>query len=354
MIVATGLGQSLVPAAAELALGIGARARGLDLALAQGAAHAGPADDPDEEYFCVEADAYVIPRAPSPWREGQGSRRFFRRRGTPFHRVIPKKLGSFVQRLHRLDALDPEPDRPRPLGAAMFERFELHYEGDGDTFRILGIDCDGAEPTIDRQVSAARAARCSAVVWPELTMPPPNVEALVRRLDAEAYSAEQAKGPDWVLAGSWNSGEPSRNSTPVLDAYGNLIFEFAKSIPYRETGLGREAMEPGYEVLILVTDRELIAFGICRDFCELGQKTPWSGLNVDLVVVPSMGDETTMQSHRAAAQVGAAGGQRAFVVQQRYKTATGETGWVLPPVARPGDLELHAMARGPWSEHPGE
>ena len=335
----------------SLALGIGIRARGLDSTLAHETAHDGPTDNPNVDYFCEDANAYVIPRTPVPWQDGHGSRRFFRRRGIVFHRVIPKKVGSFVQELYRLDGFDCEPDRDRPLGAAMFERFRLVYEGDGETLRILGVECEGAERSIDRQVSAAVVAHCSAIVWPELTMPPTFVEALGRRLEQEALSSAPASGPNWVLAGSWNNGNPASNVAPILDGYGQRVFDCVKSIPYREMGLGREEMQPGYRVPILVTDRELIAFGICRDFCELGQQTPWSNLNVDLVVIPSMGDETTMQGHRSAAHLGAAGGQRAFVVQQRATTETGNLGWVLPPTSKPGSLEIAAMEQGAWSEH---
>lgn len=336
----------------RLALGIGVRARGLDRALAHEAPHDGPADDPDVEYYCADAGAYVVPRAPTPWQDGQGSRRFFARRGTPFHRIIPKTVGSFVQELHRLDGFDFAPGRDRPFGAAMFENFRLLYEGDGETFRVLGIECPGGTTTIDYQVSAAYVAQCSAVVWPELTMPPAHRDALTHRLEEEAYATGPAQGPAWVLAGSWNDSDPAMNVAPVLDGYGGPVFEYAKSIPYRETGLGREEMQPGYRVPILVTDRALVAFGICRDFCELGQKTPWSLLNVDYVVVPSMGDETTMQSHRTAAHLGVAGGQRALVVQQRHQTETGATGWVLPPTDQPGALELSDLVAGSWSEHP--
>jgi hypothetical protein len=339
--------------AADLALSVGGRARGLDRLLAHETVHDGPVDNPNEAYYCKDTDTFVVPRLPRPWVEGEGSRRFFRRRGTPLHRVIPRKTGSFVQELYCLSEFAFDPGADRPLGAAMFERFKLLYEGDGKTLRILGVECPDAEQTIEQQVWAAINARCAAVVWPELTMPVAHVSALSRRLEAEAFLATPALGPSWVLAGSWNDGDAQANVAPVLDGYGRHVLDCAKSIAYREAGLGREDIVPEFHVPILVTETNLIAFGICRDFCELGQQTPWSVINVDLVVVASMGsNKRTMQSHRTAADMGSAGGQRSFIVQQFEATTTGVTGWVLPPTGNPGALEIDDLKQGSWSEHP--
>lgn len=338
--------------ARSLAAGVGVRARALDLALNHEGVSDGPAHDPDAEYFCKASDAYVIPRSAKPFREGHGSRRHFRQRGTPHHRVIPKMFGSFVMDLHRLDRLEVDPSSERPLGAAMFENFTLLYDGDGENLVIRDVDCASAEATIRRQVAAACAANCWTVVWPEYTMPPRNLALLQEQLLDVACSAEPAAGPDWVLAGSWRSGEPAENVAWILDGYGYPALSLAKAIPYRENQLGVEAIQPRYRVPILVTDRALVAFGICRDFCEMGQETAWEALNVDLVVVASMGsDENTMLSHRSVAHHSVARGQRAFVVQQREKTGTGTTGWVLPPTGRAGALELNDLEVSDWSEH---
>ena len=337
--------------AADLVKDIGCRARGLDAALAHAVPFDGPPDDVDRAYYCPEADAYVIPRHGGvETARPKGGRMFFLRRGTPLHRVVPKRLGSFTTRLHALDDLDSSLSTTRSLGAAMFEEFELKLETDGGSFKATGIVCPSAKESAAAHVDAGRAA-CIAIVWPELTMPPEIVQSLADKLSSDALGPGATGALQWVLAGSWHQGDPVKNLAPILDAYGNLRFEYAKSILYRDGEHGIEAALEGYVVPILVTERSLVAFGICRDFCELVQGTPYPELGVDLVVVPSMGEETTIRSHRTAAHLISVAGERAFVVQQRQRTGRGKTGWVLPPIGDPSTLEPDAMLAGSWSEH---
>ena len=329
---------------------VGARARGLDTALAHVAPYDGPPDDVDRAYFCADADAYVVPRPRGAGElRGHGARLFFRRRGTPLHRIVPKRVGSFTTVLHALDDLEVGTSS-RSLGAAMFADFELQTERIGDAFTAMGIVCPDATKAIHGHVDAGRS-RCTSIVWPELTMPDEQLEALIDKLSTDALGAGPGGALRWVMAGSWHRGDPMVNSTPILDSYGNRRFDCVKSILYRDAEHGIEHAAEGYVVPILVTERSLVAFGICRDFCELAQDTPYSELGVDLVIVPSMGDDATIRSHRTVAHRIAIAGERAFVVQQRQITGGDDTGWVLPPVRDPSRLELHDMVASAWSEH---
>lgn len=48
---------------------------------------------------------------------------------------------------------------------------------------------------------------------------------------------------------------------------------------------------------VLVMEEGLFAFGICLDFCNISERPPYLDLDVDYVLIPSCGNETTMSSH---------------------------------------------------------
>jgi hypothetical protein len=93
-----------------------------------------------------------------------------------------------------------------------------------------------------------------------------------------------------------------------------------------------EDVESGRTLNVLVTDDALIAFGLCRDFCERGTRNPYKELDVDLFLISSCGNPTTMRGHIDTAQTVRDRYRAAsFVVQQRYPSCPGIVGYVLAP-----------------------
>lgn len=329
-----------------------ARVRALDRLLKQASAHHGPPVDIEEEYLCPTTGWFVIPRltARVP-RPGHGGRSFLQQRGTLDHRLLPRRFGSYTVRLHWLaDVGAIRPDAP--LGAAMFEdfRIELARSEDPKEFHATGITCPGATEAIADAVSRANAEGCTCLAWPELTMRPEVEQTALRSaLEDLAASAVPGSHPAFTLAGSWHVGDdPRRNVAPVLDFSGDTILEHVKARPYADNDYGEEAIFPDYTIPVLVTQHDLVAFAICKDFCDF-RDNPYPTLNVDLVVVGSLDGPVTMDSHRTIAAQAAANGTSSFVVQQDLETGRGDTGWVLRPAQSAEPVELATLRRGRWS-----
>ncbi|MBP0114352.1 hypothetical protein [Bradyrhizobium vignae] len=84
----------------------------------------------------------------------------------------------------------------------------------------------------------------------------------------------------------------------------------------------------------------MVGVAICLDFCDVCE-TPFSELDVDVMLVPSMGNDRTMQGHQTtAAQVEVRFGTRSFVVQHPTHTAFKDErlGTTLPLLKEPNSV----------------
>lgn len=305
-----------------------------------------PLEAPDC-WLTPDGEAYVV-RAPRPVIRGGGpaTGQSFSRRGLLYHRVIPRRIEDveIVLAAHPDVTEEPAP-ACRTFGAALFEGFRLeHEERPGKKFVVTAADCDGGvDEALGRHCDDARDAGCDTLLWPELTLPPDKVERLAERL---SKSPLRTAAPPVVVAGSWHveTDEGRFNLAPVLDGRGTTILSFGKSRRFSFGGL-TEDIEVDGSVTILVTDRELIAFAICKDFCDKARSVPVKSLDVDLVLVPSMGRSNTMTAHRDAADdMKVRFGTRSAVVQQTYPRKPPEpAGYVLPAPKEPRAKDVAAL-----------
>ena len=233
---------------------------------------------------------------------------------------------------------------PVRFGACLFENLVLETrptgEGEELSFVATGITCKDEAGTIDRQIAAAIAEQCSGVVWPELSITPEARERIKKALADRALSLEKRQAPEVVVAGSWHERDGDRyvNRACVYDGYGVRRVVYEKTIAYVDRELGPEDIRPGRKLPVLVTDGHLIGFAICKDFCDLAVAVPYLKLDVDLVVVPSMGNAQTMRGHQNTAQrLQVKHGTRTFVVQQTIPIGAkpANIGMVLPMLADP-------------------
>ena len=317
---------------------LGVQIRAFDSALLTLArTHYGPPGDPNVSYSST-AGALVIPRkhlsVPSAAnRNGQS----FSRRGLLYHRILPKEINGYKVSLVWHDTILPAFSRKAEvitMGAALFADLSIKTAHDTiNGFVVTDVDCRDPEGTVTQQVTASIVDGCFGVSWPELTVPPRLRQHIVTLLKERALDSDPRPAPQVLIAGTWHEEQDGRtiNLATVLNGYGETKLVFQKLIPFIDRELGPERIVRGEKLPILVTDEYLIAFAICRDYCDLSLKLPYPELDVDLVFVPSMGDENTMAGHQVTAKlIRVLYGARTFVVQQAIPSIATELGLVLP------------------------
>ncbi len=343
----------------EWARAVGAQIRGLDHTLATTVrVDHGPVASTDD-WLCDDGEAWVVPRRrarKTQRRTGQP----YSRRGLVYHRILPRQVMGYPLRLVVQDTLSG-PDAAAAdvrFGAALFEGLELVLQSVEGGFVATGVSCPGQEQAVTRQIASAYGDRCLGVVWPELAVTPALRVMLGERLRERALDPDPAMDLQLVVAGSWHEQRDGEvvNVTTILDGYGRVTLEHRKLVAYVDRELGPEAIALGREISVLVTGEHLLAFGICRDFCDVGVDLPYPLLDVDFVLVPSMGGEATMRGHCATAQtMRVRYGALTFVVQQR-DTSSGAgnfLGFVLAAPDKPSAANLEGMRQeAEWASHP--
>lgn len=346
------------PTAADLQEGITnlcAQIRALDSLILRSADHNGPVSGPDD-WLAPDASAYVIPRKrPAKPRKGHG----YGKRGLLHHRIIAVKLGRFDVDLIPNDTITVKrnsPDAEIVFGAGVFQILNMTMEPvEGEKFVVGSVSFEGGESTILSQIEGALNDRCFGVVWPELC-DAPRTRTQIQAAFSKRPATDARQAPQVIVAGSWHELDGAAgsyvNRAAVYDGYGNERLTYDKIVPYLDREAGFEAIKSGDKIPILVTDDLLIGFAICKDFCDLVAVTPFLQLNVDIILVPSMGDEKTMKGHQSTAKrIQAVFGGRTFVVQQAHPSG-GELGVVLPMPVDPDALSYAEMRQNvPWKSY---
>jgi hypothetical protein len=338
--------------------------RGLDVALhTLVGGHLRPSD-PTRAWAVEDLSAFVVPRRRPSRRTLSGAGLSFARNALVHHRVLPAELKGCSLRFEWLDASGhaEEGSWMRPLGAAMFRPFGLVPEPSGPDGEFIVARNDPPPPTrvIDHQLEQAGRDRCFALVWPEVSLPPERQRHVAEILAARSADLERPPlGVDFLVLGSWHeTGETGcRNVSRVLNADGEEVFSHVKVMPYRSKRAKpkddddakwlprREDIVRGNELTVLVTEHQLVAVVICRDLCDRSGRTPFRALDVDLVLVPSLGNERTLHGHGGrAADLQIQFGTQTFVAQHPQNSKqlpAGGYGWVL----RPSDCPDQAWAR---------
>ncbi|MGU3387829.1 hypothetical protein ACLBYG_25225 [Methylobacterium sp. D53M] len=313
---------------AEAMVWAAARARAADALLHEEREHGLPAD-PNVEWLSADGGHFVIPRRRQRANKRALANQAFRRRAVLYHRILPTMSGGYRVRLHVPDAVTDEVTAASMVfGAAMFRDLDLTY--DERPIVVREVRCLDAGDTVLRQLAEARRSGCHALVWAELCVPP----TLLAHIQAGMAACPLAEMGDLrlVVAGSWHEEDASGtgNVMAVLDGFGEIVLRYRKILRYRQVDGDREGIEPGDELPVLVLDDCLVGFAICRDFCERDEPATVADLDVDLVIVPSLGDGKTLDGHRhTAGDMATRFNTRAFVVQQEYPLSAGRLGWVL-------------------------
>ncbi|CAA7624386.1 conserved hypothetical protein [Magnetospirillum sp. UT-4] len=311
-------------------MALGAQIRAVETWMNISVAHALGEPASADAWYCAATDHYAVPRR-RPFRPKDHHP--YERRGLLYHRIIPAEVSGYQVRITLDNARDPSRDGITRMGAALLQDFRFTHTRHGDGFLIDSVEATDMAATIGAQVERACGAACYCVVWPELALSPAardHIATLLRHHDGR-------NRPAVVVAGSWHQrdGSVARNVGTVLDGYGRSVLTFAKALPFTHDSLGPEAIQGSHAIEVLVTRDSVIAFAICRDYCDNQVLSPFPDLDVDLILVPSLGNAATMDGHRVTAKRAALNhGTRTFVVQQDLPAGTDpRLGLVLPPQA---------------------
>jgi hypothetical protein len=324
----------------DLALSIGGQLLALDQALADRPGFANPRSHP-AAYLCEEVDVFVIPYLtgkPDDRPVGPGSG--FGRRGTPHHRILPRQIGTSRIELRREPKLLSVAlaGSERLGGAALFPGMELKRDPDATDWVAGTADCASEADHIKAQLDGAYSGGVFAAVWPELSMPPGRLERLSRA--AYARGARMSEGAPAILAaGSWHERRDGqmRNVMQVLDKMGVVRMEYWKGSTYVR-GEIQEGIIPADTIPVLISADALVTFAICLDFCEREVAQRYLELDVDLILVCSVGNLTTMKGHEAkAGDIRTVWGASAFVTQHN-DVMEDPLGYVFPPENENGTL----------------
>jgi predicted amidohydrolase len=310
--------------------------------------------------------AYLVPLQRQLWRVAPEPARDFRpfsQRGFQKHRLIPAKIDGADVILKRLDWLGSS-DAPRHFGAALFPQLTFICDEDATSFLVTRVECKALSQIIKEAICGTHQSRCIATVFPELTIDDDarkRIEMLLREkpwVDREDEQEPEAlpqlppRTPALIVAGSWHYRveDGYANIASIYNGNGDLLLKYKKRLPFVDQHNREERIVSGDELAVIVMDNCLIAFGICFDFCNRRQNSVYDDLDVDLVLVPSCGHDTTMKGHISNAEtLQIRRKSRTMVVQQAYPKRCDGIGYVPPPTERIASLPSELVEKRPWS-----
>ncbi|MFA7242766.1 MAG: hypothetical protein WC091_21885 [Sulfuricellaceae bacterium] len=116
-----------------------------------------------------------------------------------------------------------------------------------------------------------------------------------------------------VIAGSFHQDDGQGNRTnrcALFRGDGLKLGEFDKWLAYTSRSHGTENIVPGKRLLVINTTAGLWSPAICLDFLQRDEdkrdhhpEFPWNRISGDLLLVASMGHNSTVKGHKARAAV---------------------------------------------------
>jgi hypothetical protein len=245
------------------------------------------------------------------------------RRGLRHHAVIPERIGSLAVEIHLHPDVAVRDVGADPVnwtfGAATFPEMTVVTVSTGvGGFRLADAPANGDEAAlVARQVEGAREAGVDILIWPELTMPLRRLELLRARLADAPLSGGRIP---LVVAGSWHvlreaafdvpegpeveaggGAEQYVNRSEVMLGYGEFLLSYDKRRRFPFGGM-MEDIHAGRKLPVIVMEDRLVGIAICRDNCDDTATETYGDLPLDLVIVPSMGAESTVEAHERHAK----------------------------------------------------
>lgn len=308
--------QGLASAEENQMLWLGALVRAIDSDLATVDYWPEPGKPFDPELWTLPGyPCYIVP-VNRAYRLQDGKER--ERRATQYHAVVPTKLGDLTIDLKLYNDIDQSLDaRDWNYGAAMFDGMTIDIEPIGDEhFKLTDAPLANGGAMIAQQVGEALDARVDALIWPELTVPDARLGEIRKALKGDPLRS--AARIAISLAGSWHRDIDGKlvNRAVLLQGRGVDLAIYDKRRAYKVDERW-EAIEPGAVLPVIVMEDRLVGIAICKDFCDDCADPVYRALGLDLVLVPSMGGQSTHDSHeRSAKALQSQHGAISFIVQQ--------------------------------------
>ena len=221
-----------------------------------------------------------------------------------WHWIAPTGIGGFQVRVAPLRApsrailasrLEKERIRVFTAGFADGVELDLDQEGPG-TFLVREIvDPEARWSTISSALDAAARLRADIVVLPELTVSPGL------RLRVADWLEDHRHHPfSLVVPGSFHErrGSKTYNRAEMLGAFGGVVLWHHKLTRFGDKDMS-EGIVSGDSIELLNTPVGLVAMPICRDFCDEDAffSLLWQELAPDWILVPAMGEQTSISAH---------------------------------------------------------
>lgn len=285
--------------------------------------------------------AHLIPMGRVAWRETKDpsrDMRSFDQRGLLRLRFVPAIVDGATVSIKRADRVAKR--LPPGFGAVLFPESTFDSCETATKFFIQGVTIPNGDAIITSACKSAHTDACLATVFPELMVDPDARRRIRSHLVSKPWlsDGELPGAPGIVVAGSWHEVENDGrryNIATVYDGHGEEVARHKKRMAYKDQDGRVEDIQHGTELTLLVLEEALFGFGICLDFCNRCYHTPYGWLDVDFVIVPSCGNDTTMDGHiRTAKDLHNERNTRSFVVQQAYPPLQDVAGYVLNPDGR--------------------
>ncbi len=321
-------------------------ARYIDQHIAPGSVPQAPSGT-DE--FLTKDNTYVFPSPRALAERPPTMRHGIKRRLLLNHRVVPTQIDGrrvLISVHPQLAETEQAKNIPRKIGCCLFLGFRLNQISGRKDFIAESASADGPIASIlAEQLETARVDHCDTVVWPELTMEPVNVSVLSGLL---ATSPIETPLPTIILAGSWHikTGDTYVNRGIVLDGNGDELVTFDKCLPFLDSKPETsEGIEGSDFIQLMVTEHEVVALTICRDFCDGNRLKLLEECDATYALVPSLGKESTVTaSLNTAANLQTSVGTLSAVSQQLLimpdEEAPRHAGYVIKAPRSPQKLEI--------------
>lgn len=285
--------------------------------LPRGSAAWNPSDWIPHDYPC-----YVVP-VDRPFRAEDKKDRA--RRALLSHALVPRKVGDLDVELLMLTDVNAEDGvRVWTYGAPIFDGLTVDIlERGSNLFVVRDAPCANDKEKIVGHIESALRTNCDALVWPELTMSEERLK-LVRSELKKGGLRKKGRVPV-IVAGSRHVEVAEGgyvNRAELFAGKGQLLGTYDKRRTFELKG-SFEDINPGRALTILVAEDRLIGIAICKDFCDDIENDLYHRLGVDVVLVPSMGQASTILAHRRNAKALQSQQGSVTVVVQQVDVVTG-------------------------------
>ncbi|MGF6310706.1 MULTISPECIES: hypothetical protein [unclassified Bradyrhizobium] len=305
--------------------------------------------------------AYLIPMGRVAWREARNpaqDMRNFDQRGLLRLRFVPAIVDGARVQIVKADRMAKQ--KSSAFGAVLFPDPTFDCDETPMTFFVKAVGIPNGETIISDACKAAHAEVCLTAVFPELMIDPQSRRLIQAQLAEKPWLAdgEIPEAPGIVVAGSWHEVEGGQryNIATIYDGHGVQLARHKKRMAYRDAEGRVEDIQHGTELMVVVLQEALFGFGICLDFCNRCYHTPYGWLDIDFAIVPSCGNEATMDGHiRTAKDLHNERNTRSFVVQQAYPPLQQAAGYVLNPDGNSSSwVANQLLIEVPWSVYRGQ